>query len=157
MICEREQRQTQRTCTSWNMGSKIHLRRSKALFAGKRPAISIPRASTARCMSIGQKGRLGKNCHTADESTTLAVEVACTVSPSNAMSRQSPYQRPNRYVPPSPNLVPALNNPRYPSNTRAPCAELVSDQPMTTICGIRSRNTSRKRIASRRISGKICV
>ena len=59
--------------------------------------------------------------------------------------------------PPFPNLVPALNNPRYPSNTRAPCAEVASDQPVTTIWGIRSRNTSRKRTASSRISGKICV
>lgn len=94
---------------------------------------------------------------TADESMTLAVDVACGVSPSGRVSGQSSRLKLNQYLPPSPNLVPALSNPRYPSNTRAPCAEVASDQPITTTWGIRSRNTSRKRIASRRISGKICV
>ena len=94
---------------------------------------------------------------TADESMTLAVDVACGVSPSGRVPRQSFHLKLNRYLPPSPNLVPALSSPRYPSSTRAPWAEVASDQPVTTVWGIRSRNTSRKRTASRRISGKICV
>lgn len=94
---------------------------------------------------------------TADESTTLAVDVACGVSLSGMAARQKSDLQYDHYLPPSPNLVPAFSNPRYPSNTRAPWAEVASDQPVTTIWGILSRNTSRKRIASMRISGKICV
>jgi len=104
-----------------------------------------------------KKKTTGMERLTADESTTLEVDVACGVSPSGNGVRQSFHLKLNQYLPPSPNLVPALSNPRYPSNTRAPSAEVVLDQPVTTTCGIRSRSTSRKRTASNRISGKICV
>ena len=57
---------------------------------------------------------------TANESTTLAVDVACGVSPSGGTRKSSHLTIFSAHPPSSPNLVPALSSPRYPSNTLAP-------------------------------------